>query len=124
MNERIKELRKFLGMTQQEFANKLGVSRNTVASYEIGKSNPSEAAINNICSKCQVDKNWLINGVGEPFLKLDKKDELILWATTALGDEPESYRNRLVDALIRLDEKDWEILANLAETLVRQKEKD
>lgn len=34
MNERIKELRKTLGFTQQEFADKIGVKRNTVATYE------------------------------------------------------------------------------------------
>lgn len=123
MNERIKELRKLLNLTQQQFAEKLGVSRNTVATYEIGKSDPSEAAINNICTKCHVDKSWLITGQGEPFLKLDRKDEFILWATTALSNEPENYRNRLVDALIKLDENDLELLANLAETLVMQKKR-
>lgn len=124
VNKRIKELRKILGITQQEFANKLGVSRNTVASYEIGKSNPSEAAINNICTKCQVNKKWLVEGIGDPFLKLDRKDEIIMWVTAALGEAPDSYQRRLIDALIKLDVKDWEILSNLAETLVKQKEKD
>ena len=123
MNERIKELRKLLHLTQQQFAEKLGVSRNTVATYEIGKSDPSEAAINNICTKCQVDKTWLTTGEGEPFLKLDRKDEFIIWATRALSGESENYRNRLVDALIILDEKDLELLANLAETLVMQKKR-
>lgn len=40
MKERIKELRKSLGITQQDFADKLGLKRNTIATYEIGKAVP------------------------------------------------------------------------------------
>ena len=43
MDERLKELRKELRLTQQAFADRLGVKRNTVATYETGKSNPSDA---------------------------------------------------------------------------------
>ena len=38
MNERIRKLRKTLDLTQQEFGNRLGVKRNTIATYETGKS--------------------------------------------------------------------------------------
>ena len=44
MNERLKELRRTLNLTQQACADRLGVKRNTVATYETGKSNPSDAA--------------------------------------------------------------------------------
>ena len=45
MGERIKELRKALGLTQQEFADRIKVKRNTVATYEMGRTTPSDAAI-------------------------------------------------------------------------------
>ena len=45
MKERIKELRKSLGITQQEFADKLGLKRNTIATYEIGKAVPSDRVV-------------------------------------------------------------------------------
>ena len=45
MKERIKTLRKELHLTQQEFADKLGVSRNNIASYETGKSNLGDSVI-------------------------------------------------------------------------------
>ena len=38
MGERIKELRKVKGLTQQEFADRLGISRNNIATYETGKA--------------------------------------------------------------------------------------
>ena len=41
MKNRIEELRKLSGMTQEELANELGVSRQTIISLEKGKYNPS-----------------------------------------------------------------------------------
>lgn len=62
MNTRIKLLRKKLGLTQEEFAQKLGVKRNTVATYEMGRSKPVDAVISLICKTFYVNKDWLING--------------------------------------------------------------
>ena len=45
MNERIKALRKELGLTQQQFADLMKVKRNTVATYEMSRSIPSDSAI-------------------------------------------------------------------------------
>ena len=67
MGERIKELRKALGLTQQEFADRIKVKRNTVATYEMGRSTPSDAAISLICREFNVNENWLRNGNGEMF---------------------------------------------------------
>lgn len=41
MNTRLKNLRKALGLTQQEFADRIKIKRNTVATYEIGRSVPT-----------------------------------------------------------------------------------
>jgi len=67
VNERIKKLRKILHLTQQEFADQLGIKRNTVATYEIGRSTPSDAAVSLICATFNVREEWLRSGVGEIF---------------------------------------------------------
>lgn len=67
MNERIRKLRRELDLTQQEFADRLNIKRNTVATYETGKSNPSDAAVNLICRTFNVSEQWLRTGVGEMF---------------------------------------------------------
>lgn len=67
MNERIRKLRKHLDLTQQEFADKIRVKRNTVATYEMGRSIPSDAAISLICSEFNVNEIWLKTGDGEIF---------------------------------------------------------
>lgn len=75
MNERIRQLRKTLDMTQQEFADKIGVKRNTVATYEMGRSVPSDAAIMLICQTFNVSEDWLRNGTGDMFLP-SRTDEI------------------------------------------------
>ena len=69
LNSRIKELRKNLNLTQQEFANRLGVNRNNIAGYETGTRNPSDGVISLICREFNVNENWLRNGNGEIFIE-------------------------------------------------------
>lgn len=65
IKDRIKEIRRKNNLTQQEFANKLGIKRNTIATYETGKSNPSDSAVVLICKEFNISEDWLRNGKGE-----------------------------------------------------------
>ena len=75
MNERIKKLRKILDLTQQEFGDRLGIKRNTIATYESGRNDPIDAVISLICKEFNVNEEWLRGGVGEMF-KAEPTDEL------------------------------------------------
>lgn len=79
MKDRIKKIRKALDITQQEFAMKLGIARNNVAGYEAGNRNPSDAVISLICTKFNVNEEWLRTGSGEMF-KPSPSSELDLLA--------------------------------------------
>lgn len=68
MKERIKQLRKALGMTQQKFADAIGVKQNTVAQYEIGRNEPIDSVVNLICKEYNVNPDWLRDGTGEMFI--------------------------------------------------------
>ena len=78
-NTRIKNLRKALDLTQQAFADKLGIRQNTVAKYETGRGEPTRAVIALICREFHVNEEWLRTGSGEMFLPppRDMIDELI-----------------------------------------------
>lgn len=67
MNERIKELRKRLNLTQQQFAERLGIKRNTIANYEVGRNAPVDTVVSLICRVFNVNEEWLRNGTGEMF---------------------------------------------------------
>ena len=67
MNNRIKNLRKKLDLTQQEFADKIGISRGNIGAYEVGNNFPSDAVISLICREFNVREECLRTGVGEMF---------------------------------------------------------
>lgn len=75
MKERIKKIRQELNLTQQEFADRLGVKRGTIANYEIGRNEPVDSIISLICREFNVNEDWLRNGTGEMFAP-EAADEL------------------------------------------------
>lgn len=114
MNERIRKLRRELDLTQREFADRIGIKRNTVATYETGRNIPIDAVVSLICRTFNVNENWLRNGEGDMFIVVDKELELMEWAGEVLREESSSFRHRFVAALSVLDEKDWKEIERLA----------
>ena len=125
MNERLKKLRKTLDMTQQEFADRIGTKRNTIAKYETDTNVPSAAVISLICKEFNVNEEWLREGKGEMFIKMTRDEEIATFIGKALHSEEDSFKKRLVSALSALNESDWETLEKLALSLVdKEKEQD
>ena len=87
MNERIKELRNVLKLTQQGFADKVGTSRSNIACYETGKNTPSDAVISLICKEFCVNEDWLRNGTGEMFKERLPEDEVASYVEELLEDD-------------------------------------
>ena len=79
MNERIRELRKALGLTQEQFAKKIGTKRGTIASYEVGKGNPINTVLFSICREFSVNEDWLRLGEGDMFVEasFDEIEQLV-----------------------------------------------
>ena len=102
MQDRLKELRKTLGLTQQEFADKIGIQRGTYAKYEIGRNEPIDAVIRLICTTFNVNEEWLRNGSGEMFVQRDPFNEVYKMVNDMLGDESSDFKRRLVTAILRL----------------------
>lgn len=86
MNERIKELRKALRLTQQEFADKLNLKRGAIANYEIGRNDPIDAVVSLICKEYNVNENWLRTGKGSMFVALPEEDEVAAYVSDLLED--------------------------------------
>lgn len=75
MKERLKKLRKNLDLTQQAFADRIGMKQNTIAQYEMGRTTPSDAIVFSICREFGVNEKWLRNGEGEMFIKITPYDK-------------------------------------------------
>ena len=107
MKDRIKAVRKAAGLTQQEFAESLGLKQNTVATYEIGRLLPSDRTITDICRNYSVNETWLRTGAGEMFRPRSREDEIASFMTGLLSGEGTEFQRRLVSVLARLSTEEW-----------------
>ena len=124
MNERIKNLRVTLDMTQKEFADALGTTQDNVSGYEIGRRNPSEGMISLIVKTFNVNETWLRTGEGEMFREVTKDERIAEFMGGILKQEPDSFRVRFISMLSRLDESDWAVLEKMALAMYEEKKKD
>lgn len=65
--ERIRELRKALGLSQEHFGKRLGVTGTAISRYEKGERSLTEQMALSICREFRVNYHWLMNGDGEMF---------------------------------------------------------
>lgn len=124
MNERLKKLRKTLDMTQQEFADRIGTKRNTIAKYETDTNVPSAAVISLICKEFNVNEEWLRTGKGgddNMFIRPTRNEEMAKLTKILLNEEDDSFKNRLISVLANLTEEQWELLAEIAKKLSNEK---
>lgn len=109
MGERIKELRRALGLTQKEFGERIGVKPNTIGTYEIGRNEPIDAVISLICREFDVNEHWLRTGEGEMFIQKSRSDEISAFMGDVLRCEPD-FRQRFISVLARMTPEEWAIL--------------
>ncbi|MGI5894997.1 MAG: helix-turn-helix domain-containing protein [Candidatus Merdivicinus sp.] len=114
MKDRIKEIRKSLNLTQQQFAERIGSVQNTITGYETGRRIPSNQAIQLICREFNINESWLRTGEGEMFAAVDpdeefakmmveiqvSNDDFIISALKAYWELPEEHKE-IVRNLIR-----------------------
>lgn len=68
IKDRLKKIRDYTGLSQQEMADKLEVLVTTISKYERGIINPASNFLIKINSLFNVNLNWLIAGQGKMFL--------------------------------------------------------
>lgn len=80
MNKRIEELRNALNLSQDKFGKVLGVTRTAVCSWETGRRGITEQIIISICKEFNVNRAWLVEGVGDMFTNIPETilDELAM----------------------------------------------
>lgn len=79
MNERIKLIRKEAKLSQEEFGNRIRITKSSVSLLESGRNNPSEQTIRLICREFGINEEWLRTGEGEMFRAFPEEDELSVY---------------------------------------------
>lgn len=124
VGSRIKELRNSLDLTQQKFADRLGIQRGAIANYELERNVPIDAVISLICREFNVREAWLRDGEGDMLEVKPRAEELGELVRKLLSDRPESFRSRLITSLLRFepDSHEWQILENIYNSIAAEKE--
>lgn len=119
MNERIKELRKALGLNQTEFGEKIGIKQGSVAGYESGVRTPLDSVVLSMCREFNVNEKWLRTGEGEMFLPVPEEDAVASYVAELL--EPDNPFTDLIVEIMRtysqLDSKSQEVLLEFSRKL-------
>ena len=96
MNTRIKELRKTLKKSQEDFGKLLGLSKSGVSDIESGRRNVTEQHIIMLrnCKDFNINEKWLRTGEGEMFIPFDREKELAKLTVNLFKESSDSFKNR------------------------------
>lgn len=123
--ERVKEVRKALGLTLEKFGEKIGMKKNSVSQLENGKNSVTEQVVKAICREYNVDYMWLTTGDGEMFIDTD--DDFIERIDRIMAGEDEA-RKSLFKFMLELSDEDIAALDRLMKKAIEftqnNKEKD
>ena len=120
MNERLKQLRKSLSLSQEEFGKKIGVGKTSISKLEAGENNPSEHTILLICSMFSVNEAWLRTGEGEMFIHKTRNQQITDFLSDLIKEEDGTFKKRLIEAMSKLDKQDWEDIERLVNKLTKK----
>lgn len=126
MKERIREVRKQLGLNQTEFGQKVGLSQGAITGYEKGIHAPSDAILKLICTTYNVDYKWLKYGNGYgPFVQPQNIEKQI---DQLMPQQSKIAKIIMAEACRVLDDHAWEkfgeMIRAVAQRLKEEHEKE
>lgn len=122
MKERIKVVRKALGLSQTDFGSKIGVKQGTVAAYESGARIPLDSVIVSICREFNVSERWLRTGEGEMFVRLSREEEITKFAMEIIRDPGSEFQRQLLTTMARLEPAQWKLMEQMLDQLLQQRQ--
>lgn len=123
INERFKELRKKCGKSQEEWGKILGITRAGICDIESGRRKVTDKHIRLLSIEPidgrYINEDWLRTGDGDPFKKLTRSQVITDFAADLIKED-DSFKSRLIEALAKLDDKEWEMLEKIAKDLANK----
>ena len=120
--DRIRYVRKSLGLTLEKFGEKIGMKKNSISQIENGINNITEQMFKSICREFNVNEEWLRNGTGDMFIQQTRDEQIahFIGSIQNLGDD--SFKKRLISLLSEMTEDEWELLENMVIRLSKEKD--
>lgn len=116
MNDRIKELRKAMNLSQEKFGELLGITKSGVSDIESGRRKVTDQHVIMLVNN-GVNEEWLRTGKGSMFVPKSKDEEIAEMLADIQKSGEDSFRHCLVSALARLDDDGWNKLEELIDMI-------
>lgn len=113
MNDRIKELRKELGLSGEKFGERIGVKKAAISKIESGVVGLSDSNILAICREFNVNEDWLRYGTGEMFKDMTLDEEIISFIGDIQWDASSTFKKRFISAIAKLNDEEWKVLEKI-----------
>lgn len=107
MNERIKELRKVLGLTLDKFGERVGLRKSSLSQIENGVNGVTEQLIKSVCREFNVREEWLRTGEEPMFIPISRDEEITSFIQSIQLEKDDSFKKKFIKMLSSLDEADW-----------------
>lgn len=118
--ERIKEIRKYLDLTMEKFGERLGVGKTAISKLENNERNLTDQMAVSICREFDVNETWLRTGEGEMFIQRTRNQQITDFLGDLIKEEDGTFKKRLIEAMSKLDKKDWEDIERLVNKLTKK----
>lgn len=116
MNDRIKELRKAMNLSQEKFGELLGITKSGVSDIESGRRKVTDQHVIMLVNN-GVNEEWLRTGKGSMFVPKSKDEEIAEMLADIQKSGEDSFRHRLASASARLDDDGWNKLEELIDMI-------
>lgn len=118
MKNRLKKIRKELGLSQEDFGKRLGVTGGGISKLESGRTNFTDQMIKAICREFNVNFNWFTTGEGEMF---DEPDDEIMKVVDEILLGENEFAKSVFRAFAKMDESDWKSLKKFIDAVKEEK---
>jgi DNA-binding XRE family transcriptional regulator len=102
---RIRLVRKTLGLNQEEFAQRIGLTQTAMSMIEVEKVALTEKNIKLICSTFAANENWLRTGKGEMFGPSSPYEKELLAVFGKLTEDTQAFILEMAQNLLKRQEK-------------------
>ena len=117
MKDRIKCVRTHLNLTQTEFADELGLTKNYISLIENGQRTMGDQSLKVLCAKHRVNEEWLRTGTGSMFCEISEREKLASWISEINVLPESSVQRRVIKMLSTLEPNDWIFLEKMINSL-------
>ncbi|KJZ87242.1 MULTISPECIES: helix-turn-helix transcriptional regulator [Clostridium] len=115
MKERIKKIRTLKGLTQKQFADKIGITDATVSRIESGKNAVTKQVIKSICREFEVNEKWLTDGTGEIFENSENQQIEEIYKENELN----SFDKMFIENYIKLNKEERKAVEKFIKGLIK-----